>query len=299
MNVCGRDIKVQGRLVRIARIHGDKYRFMEDPEPVIEGLRKTADRIDIFTFMQRLPETLPKHSYPMEWDNVAALPISTFDAWQTQQVDSKTRNMVRKAERKGVETREVPFDDSLVRGIWALYNECPVRQGRAFSHYGKDIDTVRREHSTFLDSSVFIGAFLGAELIGFTKLTCDETRTEAGMMNIVSMIQHRDKGPTNALIAEAVRSCARRGIPYLVYSNFAYGKKERDGLSDFKRNNGFQRIDLPRYYVPLTRIGWLAFNLGLHHRFVDHLPESVEARLRQLRKAWSNRKMSSATEASY
>ena len=140
--------------------------------------------------------------------------------------------------------------------------------------------------STFPDSSVFIGAFLGEKLIGFIKLTSDESRTQAGMMHIVSMIQHRDKAPTNALVAQAVRSCADRGIQYLVYSNFAYGKKERSSLSDFKERNGFQRIDLPRYYVPLTGMGRTALHLGLHHKFVDRLPEPLLAKARDFRYSW-------------
>jgi hypothetical protein len=116
-------------------------------------------------------------------------------------------------------------------------------------------------------------------------------------MNIVSMIQHRDKAPTNALIARAVRSCADRGISYLVYSNFAYGKKQRDSLSDFKERNGFLRIDVPRYYVPLTRLGAVAFRLRLHHRLADHVPEFLAAKLRGLRWAWHNRKLQSVVDA--
>ncbi len=84
---------------------------------------------------------------------------------------------------------------------------------------GRTWRTVRREAATFLDCSVFIGAYFNEELIGFIKLTHDETRTQAGLMHIISMIQHRDKAPTNALVAQAVRSCADRNIPYLVYSN--------------------------------------------------------------------------------
>ena len=77
---------------------------------------------------------------------------------------------------------------------------------------------------------------MDSELIGFIKLTTDETLTQAGIMHIVSMIKHRDKAPTNALVAQAVRSCADRKIPHLVYSNFAYGKKETSSLSDFKES---------------------------------------------------------------
>jgi hypothetical protein len=298
MNVCGRDIRVEGRLPRIARLDGDKYEFLDDPEPVLDSLRKSGIRIDLFTFMQRLPEVSPKYAYPMEWDNLAVVPVSTFDAWWTQQVDNKTRNMVRKAEKKGVTLGEVPFDDALVQGMWEIYNECPVRQGRPFHHYGEDIETVRKEEATFPDRSIFIGAFLDGRLIGFVKLVTDETRTQAGMMQILSMIQHRDKAPTNALVAQAVRACADRGIRYLVYSSFAYGKKQRDSMSDFKENNGFQRIDLPRYYVPLTRTGSAAFCLGLHHRFTDRLPEPLVAKLRDFRNAWYNRKLQPALKAS-
>jgi hypothetical protein len=293
IKVCEREIKVQGKVLRIARLHGDKYRFLEEPEPVIEGLRKSGARVDLFTFMQRLPQTSPKYAYPMEWDNFAALPITTFDHWWTEQIDNKTRNMARKAEKKGAVIREVPFDDSLVRGIQEVYSESPVRQGMQNAHYGKDFASVFREEATHLASSIFIGAFLGDSLIGFVKLVYDETRTQAGLMNIVSMVRHRDKAPTNALIAQAVRSCAERGIRYLVYSNFAYGKKQRSSLSDFKEHNGFQKIDVPRYYVPLTPIGRVALGLRLHHGLLQFVPEPVLARLREFRKSWYNHKFHS------
>ena len=297
INVCGKQIKVQGKAVRIARLDADKYQFLNEPQTMLEALRKCGQRIDLFTFMQGLPETSPKFAYPMEWDNLAALPVSTFDHWWTRQIDNKTRNMVRKAEKKMIVVREVPFDDALVRGIWEVYNETPVRQGIPNAHYGKDIETVYKIEATFLDSSIFIGAFLDGRLVGFVKLVADETRTQAGLMNIVSMMQHRDKAPTNALIAQAVRTCAERGIPYLVYSNFAYGSKQTSSLSDFKESNGFQRIDIPRYYVPLNRLGLAAFRLGLHHRLADRLPEPVAAKLRDLRKFWYNQKFQFVTRA--
>jgi len=117
-------------------------------------------------------------------------------------------------------------------------------------------------------------------------------------MNIVSMIRHRDMAPTNMLVAQAVRSCAQRGIAYLVYSRFAYGKKLQSSLTDFKDRNGFKQIDLPRYYVPLTHMGNLAFRLGLHHRLSERIPESVAAKLRKLREAWYSRKVQSVTGVS-
>lgn len=290
VKVCDSEIRIEGRLLRIARLERERYEGLADPEAVIAALQRCGRRVDLFTFMQRLPETQPKYSYPMEWDNLAVLSVSTFDHWWKKQVDNKTRNMVRKAEKQGVMLREVPFGEALVKGIWEIYNETPYRQGKRFPHYGKNIDTVHKEEATHLDRSIFIGAFLGEDLIGFIKLVEDDTRTETSLINIVSLIRHRDKAPTNALIASAVRACADRGIPYLVYSKFAYGKRRRDTLSDFKQNNGFQRIDLPRYYVVLTPIGWAACRLGLHHRVFELLPGSVVSKFRKLRATWNSRK---------
>lgn len=296
--VCGREVKIQGRVLRIARIEGDNYRFLDDPESMISGLRNSGQRIDLFTFMQRLPDTTPKYKYPMQWDNLAALPITTFDHWWTHVLGFKGRNKAKQAEKKGVALREISFGDQLTEGIWRIYNECPIRQGKRFPHYGMSRERVREYAGTFLDCSIFLGAFCDGALIGFAKLTMDESRTQAGLMHIISMISHRDKAPTNALIAEAVRSCAVRKISYLVYSQFAYGNKRRDSLSDFKERNGFQRIDIPRYYVPLTRFGELAFRMEMHRTLIERLPESLITRLRSYRASWYNARVPSTLHGS-
>jgi len=129
------------------------------------------------------------------------------------------------------------------------------------------------------------------------KLVTDETRTQANLMNIVSMIKHRDKAPTNALIAHSVRACEERGIRYLVYQNFTDGNKKQSGLTNFKEVNGFQCVHVPRYYVPLTLIGHAALRLQLHRRFVDRLPVPVAEKLRDLKSAWHNRKYKTLTES--
>ena len=294
IDVGSREICIDGRVLRVAYLHGDTYRFIDAPEDVVRQLRACSTRIDLFTFAQRLPHSEPKFRYPLEWENYAALPITTFENWWTKELGFKARNKAKQAEKNGVVVREVPFSDSLVAGIQEIYNECPIRQRRRFSHYGKDFETVRREEATFLDSSVFIGAFFEDKLIGFVKLVPDETNTQAGLMNIISMVKYRDKVPQNALIAHSVRACADRGIQFLVYSKFDYGNKEQDGLRDFKERNGFRRIDTPRYYVPLTPMGSVALRLGLHHSVSARIPEGVAKRLRDIRAAWYERKYRSA-----
>ena len=290
MEVYGKEIRIRGRVVRIGYLDGEGYQFVDDPEAALSALRHSRTRIDLFTFIQRLADTSPKYSYRMEWDNMAALPVSSFDHWVKNQIDFKVRNKIRKAEKHGVVIQEMPFDDTLVQGVCAIYNESPIRQGKRFWHYGKDREAVRRMNGTFIDRSIFIGAFFQGSLIGFVKLVSDENGCQAGLMQIISMIQHRDKAPTNALVAQAVRSCAARGISHLWYANFSYGKKQSDSLADFKRHNGFQRIDVPRYYVPLTATGRMALRLDLHHGITDWIPEPVAARYRKIRNFWYARR---------
>ena len=202
MNVGGKELSVRGWLVRRAALAADGYVFVDDPAAAIAELGARRHRVDLFTFAQDLPDTAPLYPYPMECDNVAAVPVSTFEHWCTRQIKDKTRNRLRHAWRSGVMVREVPFDDVLVRGIAAIYNESAARQGRRFKHHGKPLDAVRRENATFLDQSVFLGAFLGDELIGFAKLV--KARRQAGFMQIIAKMAHRDKSPTNALVASAV-----------------------------------------------------------------------------------------------
>lgn len=280
------EIRIRGRVVRIGSLHSDGFNRLENPAKVIEHARETRAGLDVFTFVQTLPDVQPRFDYRIEWDNFAALPVQTFDHWWTQQIDNKTRNMVRKSEKKGLIVKEVPFDRNLLAGIHAVYNETPIRQGRPFVHYGKNLETIEREHGTFLDQSVFIGAFLGDRLVGFVKLVLDKSGGQAGLMNILSMTAHRDVAPTNALVAQVVRSCADRQIPYARYASFNYGGKQNDTLVVFKESNGFQRVDVPRYFVPVTRRGKLALRVGLHHPLRSRIPERVLAPLRELRRRW-------------
>jgi len=290
MKVSGKDVKIQGRLPRIACLDGDKYTFPENPAEFVAHLRDCGTRIDVFTFLQRLPNTSPMYAYPFETDNLAVLPVSTFENWWNNQIKSYPRNRARQAKKHGVEMREVPYGEDLIKGICEIYNETPIRQGRKFNHFGMTLERARQYAGTFLDRSVYIGAFLGDEMIGFIKLTMDESGTQANLIHILSMAKHKDKAPTNALIAEAVKACAERNISYLVYENFTYGNKIGDGLSRFKEVNGFQRVDLPRYYVPLTSLGRIALRLGLHHRLSERIPESIAAKFREFRRLWYERR---------
>jgi len=279
MQIDGKELIVSGKACRLCRLQDEYYEFIQHPAEFIAGLEKET-KADLFTFLQEVPDREPKHPFHLEWDSAAVLPLSTYEHWWKKQINDKTRNMVRKAQKTGVNIREVEFCDDLVRGIQVIYNECPLRQGRAFKHYGKDFETIRREHATFLDRSQFVGAYHSDALIGFVKLV--HGRQISNLMNIISMISHRDKAPTNALLAKAVEVCTGRGIPYL-----QYGTGNSRSIGDFKKHHAFEEFLIPRYYVPLTWKGALVLKTGFHRRLEDRIPEKWREGLLSVRAKWN------------
>jgi hypothetical protein len=279
MEINGNRILIEGKIPRIARLEQEWYEDIEDPKTLINELSRREPRPDILTFWQRLPDTEPKYSYTMEPDSIAALPIKSYSFWWEKQIERKARNKVRKAQKKDVTVRIAPFDDTFVRGMTSIFNETPIRQGRRFLHYGKDFETVRRQFSRFLFREEIFGAYLGKELVGFIMLADAGRYTFLGQ--IISKIACRDLAPNNLLLAKAVERCAEKGVPYLAYALWL-----DDGLGDFKRSNGFQKFDLPRYFVPLTCKGRLALKLGLHRGWKEAVPKHLRKPLKKLRRRW-------------
>jgi Acetyltransferase (GNAT) domain len=279
MEVNGKRILIEGEIPRIARLEQEWYEDVEDPRTLINQLSKSEPRPDILTFWQRLPDTEPKYSYRMELDSIAALPIKSYSLWWEKQIDRKARNKIRKAQKNGVVVKPATFDDRFVRGITSIFNETPIRQGRHYLHYGKDFETVKRQFSRFLFREELFGAYLGEELVGFIMLAYADNYAYLGQ--IISKIAHRDLAPNNLLLAKAVERCAEKAVPYLVYALWL-----EDSLGDFKRSNGFQKFDLPRYYVPLTSKGKLALKLGLHRGWKEAVPKPLRRPLKKLRSRW-------------
>src|SRR5437762_1027474 len=266
MVINGKKILIEGKIPRIARLEQEWCDDAGDPEILADALRKTADGPDILTFTQRLPDLEPQYGYPMELDSMAVLPIKSYDFWWEKQIERQARNKIRKAQKKGVVVRPTDFDDKLIHGMTSIFNETPIRQGRHFLHYGKDFETIKHQFSRFLFREELLGAYLGEELVGFIMLA--NAGKYAILGQIISKIARRDLAPTNALLAKAVERCAEKGIPYLAYAYWL-----ENGLGDFKRNNGFQKFDLPRYFVPLTQKGALALKLGIYRGWKEMVPK--------------------------
>jgi hypothetical protein len=282
--ICARTVVVTGNWLRIATVKDEELvegEIVEDPNGFIEQLKKSALRADILCFPQKLPEITPKYIFTFEWDNWAAIPVTCFNDWWEKRLPQETRKNVRRAAKRGIVVKVVPFNDELVKGIQGIYNETPVRQGRPFWHFGKDFDTVKRENATYLERSEFVGAYLHHELIGFIKIIyVDRIAT---LIQILAKNEHQDKRPMNALLANAVKLCESKGVSFLLYGKYVYTGNESSPLTEFKRRNGFEEIRFPRYFVPLSTKGKLAIKSGLHKGVKGLIPVPVMNLLRGLR----------------
>ncbi len=287
LDVAGYPIIVKGKFVRIASLFDEYWlekRFLPDPIAMVEQIESQPRKPDLFTFAERVPQTAPRYGFPIEWENYAVMQLQSYDEWLGQGITSSARRNVAASVKRGVTVRVSSFDEAYIRGIMAIYNESPIRQGRRFWHYGKDYADVRDENGTYSDRSTYLAAYFQDQMIGYCKVVWDEDC--AAIMQLLSMINHYDKRPNNALIAAAVRECCSRRIHYLVYEHFIYGNNVNSSLTKFKRANGFFRMDVPRYLVPLTRKGRLALWIGLHRNPKDRLPPGLRSWLVEVRSKW-------------
>ena len=240
--------------------------------PTEENLTKLRNHgVDFLTFVERkwcysLPNISP--NWVKETDNIALATVTTYKEW-FEKIGKKTRNMTRKAEKSGVTTKIVDPSDQFAEGIWKIYNETPIRQGRAFPHYGQSLDIVKS--SVFSSTKdTFIGAYFQNELIGFIQLVYGDNI--AIISQILSLQSHWDKAVNNALVAKAIETCTSRQIRYVMYGRIG----NHPSLDSFKQSNNFTKFSFPRYYVPLTSKGSLIIKLGLHRSLKDSLPQIIK-----------------------
>ena len=280
VDILGQTFSVTKGPVKVIGLEDEWYEDLRDPEAVINALKEQTDVTpDVLTFWQRLPDIMPRYAYYQEWDEIAALPSKSYDDWWNNQIKSRVRSQIRKAEKDGVVVKEAAYNDDFVRGMTAIFNEAPVRQGRRFWHYGKDFDTIKRQFSRYLVREHMIAAYYQDQMIGFIMLG------NAGQFGItgqiISSIRHRDKATNNALIAKAVYVCERLGLGHLVYLFWS-----DDSLSEFKRRCGFEKTRVPRYYIPLTAKGKVALKLGAHRGWKALIPQRIKRPLKRLRSSW-------------
>ena len=246
--------------------------YQRDFVPAESFLEKLRERgIDIFTFLERkwcctIPT--PPKSWVKTDDNIALLNVTNYNDWLGI-VGKKTRNMIRKAERSGIQIQLAQPSEHLAEGVWKIYNEIAVRQDRAFPYFGITLDAVRA--NMFSTTDEILAASFQNELAGFIQIAFGDRI--AIITQILSLMKHFNKAVNNALIAKAVELCSARQICWLMYGRIG----NHPSLDAFKQNNGFTKFPLSRYYVPITPKGLFAIRLGLHRELKDALPESAKS----------------------
>jgi hypothetical protein len=263
-------ISVRKKLgIKIARDYREYEKSVFPTDDLI--LKLDGRGLDIFTFVERkwcCPIANPPSTWTRTDDNIGLLEIKDYDSWWSV-IGKKTRNMVRRAEKSGVNVTVVQPSDKLAKGIWKIYNETPIRQERAFPHYGEPLETVTGNMYA-AKKSAFIAAYLGDELIGFIQILYGDNI--AILSNILTMQKHWDKSVNNAMLAKAVEVCASNGNRWFMYGRIG----NHPSLDRFKENNGFVKYPVTRYYIPITSKGRLAIRLGLHQELKDALPQSIK-----------------------
>jgi hypothetical protein len=284
LRVNDKSIVTKGKWIRTACIHAEEWLDtpVENPKLCIKALSEERSedlRADIFTFCQKLPDTQPLYSYPMEWESVAAIRVKSFNDWW-EGLPQKARKNARRSQKRGVSVEVKSLDAKLIEDLVALNNDCPVRQGKAFTHFGKTFEQVQKDQQDFLDRCDYICAYFNEELIGMVKLIY--RGDVASILFFLPKASHSDKRPSNALIAKVVARCEEKKIQYLTYGLFNYSRRE-SSLREFKMRTGFEEVLVPRYFVPLTLKGRVAVLLKLYRGPVGLLPTSVVKLLMKIR----------------
>ncbi len=294
VDVNGKKLIVTGTWLKTAAVRSEAMmeNELENPESYIDRLRGDANhalRADIFTFVQKLPATSAKYAYPMVWESVAAIHLTSFEQWW-EGLPQESRKNVRRSQKRGLLVRISGFDDELLQGIRKVNDEAPLRQGLRNAYYGRSLDETRRLYGEFVGRCDFICAYFGEELIGFLHLVY--RGDIASILNLTTRPSHFDKRPANALVAKAVQLCDAKGISYLTYGLYNYGKKQDHPLRTFKIRNGFGEILVPRYFVPLTRWGRLCMKAGFHRGLVGVLPHPMIRAAVRVRALWYHFRLS-------
>ena len=274
-----KEIVVRGGWCKTAALRHEWCEFLDYAPQDIERFRERGLAADLFTFIDDVGTNPGGYDYHHEAMSVAALPVTTYEKWWDE-IGFKPRNKIRKAQKSGVEVRSVELSDDFARGVEAIYNESPIRQGRRFFHFGKKAPAIKEELTSFLDQSILVGAYFKGELIGFMKLFpgAHVLRT----IHIIAKLAHREKCAMDILIAKAVELCAERKLSYVQYGSWTDG-----GVGAFRGKHGFERLEVRRYYVPLTWKGHLLLQLQFHRPVRDRIPSDLLAPVLNLRNRWT------------
>lgn len=260
-----------------------------DPKSVAQVLVERPGFADLFSFEwpPSQPLDLQGLHHAIRWTNRAVLPTLDPARWWAE-LPQETRKNVRRAERRGVKIREVTWSADLARAIKRIYDESPLRQGRAFWHYGKSLEQVMQDNATYLDRATFLGAYIEDELVAFMKWV--KVNDQGRIMQILALQAHQDKRPLISLIAHAVTVCHRQNLTGLIYGQMTYGAKAQSSMMEFKRRLGFSQEEVRNLVVAVTPKGRWALRWGWDQSWLERLPGPWIQGVLKLRAWWLARR---------
>lgn len=283
----GKDFVINRGILKTLSLRNDIVDEVNNPETLLKQIRKMRIHADLLVFPQKFCDLLPRFNYYMEWDNLAVVEISNYDYWLKKQIHINSKKKVRKAQKCGVVVKTEDLSRKLVEGMVDIFNETEVRRGRRYAYFGRDIETVEKEWSADTGRNIFLVAYYQDEIIGFFQLSFGDNVARAS--GTIAKLAHRNKAPMNALLSKAVEVCVGKNIQYLVYGKYTYGKKGEDSLTEFKQNNGFQKIERAMYYIPISSWGQIGLFLGLQHGLSERIPAPLHNALAKYRSLWYSR----------
>ena len=77
-------LMIRGKIIKIASIQGENWteiNFVNNYHELVKLALESNIKADIFTFAQKIPNVKPMHNFFFKFDNIAAIPLTTYQNW--------------------------------------------------------------------------------------------------------------------------------------------------------------------------------------------------------------------------
>lgn len=206
-----------------------------------------------------------KASVQIIYAHVIPTKNTAFEEIWKHQIEKRTRNRIRKAEKEGLVVINIDTVDSIYTWIDDIY-QCNVsalkRQGRwgAYPDSNKGVFLSELVSAKKLLKEYFniYGAIYNGRLVAYMVIHEYNKLMQVG--KAMSHTKFLNKYPNEALLAHIVRKACEHGFEHFVYG---WDRVTRDGkipslyssLQRFKFKFGFREVPIPIYRLGLTRRG--------------------------------------------
>lgn len=182
--------------------------------------------------------------------------------------DTKTRNMVRKAEKGGVECRQADIAEHLEDVVACTLSQ-PVRHGSRLPEYYYEAEAYGEMMATqrefFGDAFRSFGAFLDGRLVGYLN-TFDAGR-EVICNNMLAHTDGMKVGANNALFAHATEfCCGQPEAERMTYSFFG-----TEGVDKFKKSMGFEPWEVKRFWLPFRHYNYARILMAMNAQRANYV----------------------------